>query len=312
MRRWDRLVETYIEGYTARGINPATVAATRSRLTRWGHWLKERRPRVAIERIDADLITRYIVSSSSFRAKATVYSTLSQMRGFGDFLVEQGLWLANPLRWMKGPRVSPYSRLPKRIDRAQMEAMWKEAAQMHGAFPPQLWVTVLALLYGTGLRRGELERLEVDAFDREQGILRIDGRKTGRERSVPLPEMVLRCLEVYLPARQNQLDKVGVLGQKALLVTRTGARLTGQSISNGIHALSRRAGVALHTLHQFRHTCASDLLEAGVHLADVQRILGHAVIQTTVRYVHIADPQRREAIGLHPLNQWLLPLQEAA
>jgi site-specific recombinase XerD len=293
------LVETYIEGYAARGINPASVAATRSRLVRWGQWLKQRRPRVAIERIDADLITRYIESCSSFRAKATVYSTLSQMRGFGDYLAAEGLWLANPLRWMKGPKVTPYSRLPKRIDRSQMEAMWQQ-------------VTVLALLYGTGLRRGELERLEIEALDREQGILRIDGRKTGCERCVPLPEMVLRCLEVYLPARQNQLDKVGVLGERALLVTRNGSRLSGQGISNGIHAISRRAGGSLHSLHQFRHTCASDLLEAGVHLADVQKILGHALIATTVRYVHIADPQRREAIGMHPLNGWLQPLREAA
>ena len=56
-----------------------------------------------IERIDADLITRYIASCSSFRAKATVYGTLSTMRGFGDYLVRQGLWTRNPLRWMKGP-----------------------------------------------------------------------------------------------------------------------------------------------------------------------------------------------------------------
>ena len=54
--------------------------------TRWGRWLKQRRPRVAIERIDANLITRYIASCSTFRAKATVYSTLSTMRGFGDYL----------------------------------------------------------------------------------------------------------------------------------------------------------------------------------------------------------------------------------
>jgi site-specific recombinase XerC len=40
------------------------------------------------------------------------------MRGFGDFLVRQGLWIQNPLRWMKGPKVTPYSHLPKRIDRA--------------------------------------------------------------------------------------------------------------------------------------------------------------------------------------------------
>ena len=74
----------------------------------------------------------------------------------------------------------------------------------------------------------------------------------------------------------------------------------------------RRAGVSIHSLHQFRHTCASDLLEAGVHLAQVQRILGHSGIATTVRYVHIADPQRRAAMHAHPLNDWLGLQREAA
>jgi site-specific recombinase XerD len=305
MRRWDRLLDTYMEEYRARGVSVETVMATEARLERWGRWLKKRRPRVAIERIDVQLITRYMASCASFRSKSTVYSTLSTMRGFGDYLVRQGLWKISPLRWMKGPKVSPYSRLPRRIDRAHMEAMWREAANCRGEYGSHLWVTVLALLYGTGLRRGELSRLSIDSFDRNEGLLRIDGRKTGRERSVPLPEMVLRCLEAYLPLRHNQLERTGHCGEQALLVSRHGLPLSGLSISNGVHGISRRAQVPFNSLHQFRHSCASDLLEAGVHLAQVQNILGHSVIATTVRYVHIADPQRREAIALHPINDWL-------
>lgn len=53
---------------------------------------------MSIERIDADLITRYIASCSSFRAKATVYGTLSAMRGFGDYLVRQGLLVTPKVR----------------------------------------------------------------------------------------------------------------------------------------------------------------------------------------------------------------------
>lgn len=312
MRRWDRLVDSYIEEYRARGIGEATVKATAGRLDRWGRWLKRRRPRVAIERIDADLVTGYIASCSSFRAKATVYGTLSTMRGFGDYLVRQSLWTKSPLRWMKGPKVTPYSRLPKRIDHAHMEALWREAANRRGEYSAHLWVTVLAMLYGTGLRRGELERLNLDCFDQTEGTLRIDGRKTGRERCVPLPQMVSRCLAAYLPRRHNILEHAGAIAEPALLVARGGERLRGESISNAIHAIARRAGVSIHSLHQFRHTCASDLLEAGVHLAQVQRILGHAGIGTTVRYVHIADPQRRAAMSAHPLNDWLTVQREAA
>jgi integrase/recombinase XerD len=272
--------------------------------------LKKRRPRVSIEDIGVDLITDYIAACASFRSKATVYGTLSTMRGFGDFLVRQGLWKLNPLRWMRGPQVSSYSRLPKRIDHAHMEAMWREAASRRGDYSAHLWVTVLAILYGTGLRRGELERLNVEAFDRSEATLRIDGRKTGRERCVPLPDVTLHCLEAYLPQRHNQLEQSGRLDESALLVSRNGKRLSGFAISNGVHAISRRAQVPIHSLHQFRHSCASDLLEAGVHLAEVQRVLGHSVISTTVRYIHIADPQRRAAIQLHPINAWLHCEQE--
>jgi site-specific recombinase XerD len=101
MRRWDRLLDSYIEEYAARGVCKESVAMNTARLERWGLWLKARRPRVSIERIDADSITRYIESCSSFKAKATVYGTLSTMRGFGDYLVRQGLWTKNPLRWQR-------------------------------------------------------------------------------------------------------------------------------------------------------------------------------------------------------------------
>jgi site-specific recombinase XerD len=294
-----------MEEYRARGVCEATVGHTESRLLRWGRWLKKRRPRVSIEQIGVDLITSYIAIGGSFRSKSTVYGTLSTMRGFGDFLVRQGLWKLNPLRWMKGPKVSPYSRLPKRIDRSHMEAMWLEATRRRGDYSAHLWVTILALLYGSGLRRGELSRLDIDAYDRTEGTLRINGRKTGYQRCLPLPETVLRCLEAYLPLRHNQLEQIGLIDERALLISRNGKRLSSFAISNGVHTISRSAQVPMHSLHQFRHTCASDLLEAGVHLAEVQRILGHCVIATTVRYVHIADPQRRAAIELHPVNQWL-------
>ena len=206
---------------------------------------------------------------------------------------------------MKGPKVTPYHRLPRRIDRAHMEALWHEAAHTQGEFSRTLWVTVLALLYGTGVRRGEVERLDLAAFDRNEATLRIDGRKTGRERCVPVSDLVYRCLEAYAPARHNVLERTGRLGERALLVSRRGERLTAQAISNSIHTFARRAGVPLVTVHQFRHSCASDLLEAGVHLAEVQRILGHQGIATTVRYAHIADPARRAAIARHPINDFL-------
>jgi integrase/recombinase XerD len=69
--------------------------------------------------------------------------------------------------------------------------------------------------------------------------------------------------------------------------------------------LAESAGVEGVTLHQFRHSCASDLLEGGATLPEVQRVLGHAAIESTVRYVAITDPNRNEAMKLHPINEFL-------
>jgi site-specific recombinase XerD len=76
-------------------------------------------------------------------------------------------------------------------------------------------------------------------------------------------------------------------------------------ISNGIHAISRRAQVPIHSLHQFRHSCASDLLESGVHLAQVQRILGHCSITQPQYLCAHRRSAARAAMTLHPINDWL-------
>jgi integrase/recombinase XerD len=298
-------MDAYLDECEARGLSAAMLGNVRRELERWGQWLKRRRPKPRLEEIDGPLVVRYIEERTTFRAKATVSSVMSRMRGMGDFLVRRGVWVANPLRWMQGPKLSPYHRMPRRIDGAAMQALWGAAAARRGAYRRQLEITVLALLYGTGLRRGELQRLNLEDWQHEDGMLCIDGRKTGRERSVPVPELVYRCVETYLPLRHNRLARLGCIDEPALLIGRDGQRLSEEAISLMVHRLARHAGVALGSLHQFRHSCASDLIASGARLPEVQRILGHSGIASTMRYLHIADPERAAAIARHPINGWL-------
>jgi site-specific recombinase XerD len=198
--------------------------------------------------------------------------------------------------------------LPRRIGSEHLGKIWEEAGKVRGVYQRQLAVAVLSLLYGTGLRRGELERLDLEDWKREENLLRIDGRKSGRERSVPLAEGIGRCLEAYVPYRQNQLERLGTQGEAAFLLDRQGKRLSAQSVGLLVHRLARRAQVPLVSLHQFRHTCASDLLENGASLSQVQQLLGHKGVGTTCRYLHVADPERARAMSKHPLNDYLKAL----
>lgn len=313
MQQWDRLVSAYMEHYTARGLSAERVEQVWRELDRWGSWLKRRRPRPKLESVGTELIVDYIRERNAFRAKSTLSSNVSTLRGFGEYLVHARVWSSNPLRWIRGPKLNPNARLPKRLGRTTMSKLWGAAAASRGMYARQLWVTVLSLFYGSGIRRGELSRLNLADWDGQQGVLHIDGRKTGRPRVVPVPELLWRCMESYLPHRQNQLERAGELGAESLFINRDGKRLSTTSISRGVHALAGRAGITLTSVHQFRHSCASDLLEEGLTLPEVKAVLGHQAITTTVRYVHINDPQKHEAVKNHPINEWLKPMtQEVA
>jgi site-specific recombinase XerD len=306
MRRWDRLVEEYVEGCRARGLAEGSLERIQGELDRWGTWLKRRRPRPRLEEIDSQLIIAYVRSRTAFRAKPTVAGAVSTMRGMGEFLVWRGVWSSNPLRWLRGPKLDPRARVPRRIGLEQMEQLWAAAARQRGSYHRHLWTAVLSVLYGTGLRRGELERLDLSSWDREEGTLVVDGRKTGWMRRVPVPDLAERCLESYLPQRQLQLERTCRWGEAALFVSHLGERLSGAAVSRGVSRLARQAGLEGVTLHAFRHSCASDLLEAGVRVPEVQQLLGHRAVITTVRYLEIADRQRHAAMALHPINDLLV------
>jgi len=303
MRRWDLLVEGYTRECEARGLAPVTVFNRRQELDRCGSWLKHRRPRVNLEQLDSELLIGYMRGRGTFRSKATVAAAVSMLRCMGEYLVAQSVWTKNPLRWIRGPKLDPRMCLPRRIDKADMDRLWDEAGKRDPKAREAI-MCLLALLYGTGLRRGELERLDLADWDRENGVLTVDGRKTGQERKVPVGAGVWRRIEAYLPVRQNRLEATGRVEEPAFMVGRLGKRMRGDSISSAVRICAKAAGIPFVSLHQFRHSCAADLLESGATMPEVKAVLGHAVIQTTMRSVYIVYRVRRRV-----LPKWLLVIE---
>jgi len=294
-----------MEEYEVTGKAVETVTAMRRELDRWGTWLKNLRPRPALEEVPADLIIRYLRGRGAYRAKATLSSAMSKLRCMGEFLVREGIWLSNPLRWLRGPKLDIRSRLPRRISPEVMRGLWEAAAAHRYGYHRSVWVTLLSIFYGTGMRRGDVCQLNVSDWCRDEGLLLVRNSKTGQARRVPVPAVTWQCLEAYLPKRQNHLESLGSVDESALFVGRYGGRLTATAISRGLQKLGRGCSETPITMHQFRHTCASDLLEAGVCLPDVQQLLGHQCIGTTMRYLHVADPQLHQAVKVHPINEIL-------
>ena len=148
MRRWDVLVDRYIQTCESRGLTQGTVKSRASELSRFGQWLKKRRPRPRLDQVDSDLVVRYISDRSAFRSRSTVSSVFSHLRGMGEFLVQESVWPQNPLRWIRGPKIDHWRRLPKRIDQEHLKALWDAAQGRRQEHARYQAVCVLAILYG--------------------------------------------------------------------------------------------------------------------------------------------------------------------
>ncbi|MCP4445635.1 MAG: hypothetical protein GY811_09900 [Myxococcales bacterium] len=87
-------MDSYIDECRVRGLADSTIEKRQCELERSGVWLKKQRPRVAVGAIDVELVTGYIQSRKTFRAKASVASAMSELRCMGEFLVREGEWRA--------------------------------------------------------------------------------------------------------------------------------------------------------------------------------------------------------------------------
>jgi integrase/recombinase XerC len=151
------------------------------------------------------------------------------------------------------------------------------------------------LLYGSGLRVGELVGLDAQASTKARGWIDLEGGeahvlgKGSKRRTVPVGSKAIAALQRWLAVR-GQTVQAGGEGevQTALFVGRHGTRLTAQSIWQRLKRRSLLAGLAtpVHP-HMLRHSFASHVLQSSGDLRAVQELLGHANITTTQVYTRL-------------------------
>jgi integrase/recombinase XerD len=151
---------------------------------------------------------------------------------------------------------------------------------------------VLTTLLTTGIRIGELVSATRRDLSSADGVLHIKG-KGDRERKVYLPGRQAHASMNAFLARRDRIRQA----EDALLVTAEGFPVTSQQIRRRLKSLASFAGITRRvTPHMLRHTAATQLLEAGVDIRYVQRLLGHASIATTEIYTHVRDVALRDQL----------------
>ena len=152
---------------------------------------------------------------------------------------------------------------------------------------------VIAILYSGGLRRAEVTKLELSDYNQEESMLKVHGKRS-KERTVYLVEGAVAALEAWLEIRGDESGSIFVTVNKGnnLVMAKP---LKPQGIYYILKRRAKRAGVKSFTPHDFRRTFVGDLLDAGIDIAIVAKMAGHASVNTTARYDRRPERAKQEA-----------------
>ncbi len=154
---------------------------------------------------------------------------------------------------------------------------------------------IVSIFAYTGIRVGELCKLDIQDADIEEGIIQIHSGKGDRDRIVIMPQECKDILAKYLIKRYE------MSGDPApLILTRRGRRYDPSSVERLIKHSAEKAGLKKKvTPHVLRHTFATSVLRNGGDIRFIQQILGHASVATTQIYTHVDDGMLREMYDKH-------------
>ena len=276
------MLDDFARALTSSSAN--TVAAYRSDVLLFAEWV-ERSGIGSPADVDRLLLRRYVASLTTRQfARRTIARKVAALRRYYSFLRQRGLVDADPtvaLRATAGP-----GRLPRVLDHREVSGLLDPpTVETEPRWRRLRDDAVLEVLYGSGVRVGELCGLDVDAVDLATGAVTVWG-KGGKERRVPLSTPAIEALRAWIPVR---CEVVAVGTGAALFGNERGVRLSPRDVRR---IIDRRSPRPTHP-HALRHSFATHLLDGGADLRVVQDLLGHSDVATTQRYTHVSKQRLR-------------------
>lgn len=243
----------------------------------------------AVSESDIEAYLTYMKHKDPPYASSTIARKVAAIKSFYNYLTAQGVVDENPTMEIDSPKVK--KRLPQTLTFAEVERLLDAPAQ--GQSPKNLRdLTLLNILYETGMRVTEVVSIQLSDVDMERSILSSPTRQ-GDAREIPFDETTAALLAAYLAEGRPQLAKDR--HEQALFLNHRGEKLTRQGLWLIIKGYARQAGLNTEvTPHTLRHSFAVHRLSKGSKLEDIQRLLGHANISTTQIYTQMEPSEESE------------------
>jgi integrase/recombinase XerC len=243
--------------------------------------------------VDRLVLRRYLAYLGTRRmAKRSIARKAAALRRYFAWLARTGVLATDPSSRLTAPRGE--GRLPHVLKWDELETLL--ADQAPAGEPADLRDrAVVELLYGSGLRVGELCGLRPADADLVRGQVLVWG-KGSKQRQLPMSEPSVEALRAWVEAGRRAMVTAETPAD-ALFVNRRGHRLTPRDVRR---ILDRRAVSPTHP-HALRHTFATHLLDGGADLRAVQELLGHSDLATTQLYTHVSKERLRTVYdATHP------------
>jgi site-specific recombinase XerD len=267
-----------------RKLSPHTTRAYELDLAGFTQFLGKRG---AVSSCDKTVIHNYVRHLFDVRTlkESSVKRHLATLRSMFRWLEEDGQVSEDPFRGAR-IRIRMPKRLPRVIARADLRRLLlhEQSDEQPPSFADLTAYVATELLFATGMRVSELAGLLDAAVDVEDGTISIIG-KGNRQRRVYVPDDIKSLLRDYRTARDRSPSTADTF-----LVNSRGNAASAQMIRRLVRLHGERSEVRDRvTPHMFRHSVATYLLEEGVDIRYVQRLLGHRSISTTEMYTQVAD-----------------------
>lgn len=260
---------------------------TTSQLTLLLRWMAAHAPLSSYADLTPQLWFAYV--DARLDCGISLVTTNNELRAFQcwlRFLEEQGKVASSRLLLVK--ELDEGDRLPRDVPveqiRAFLQAIESAAGSAHGwvrraGVMDRAW---FLLMIHSGLRTGEIRRLKLAEVDWENKRVRVEQSKGLKDRFVPLSAATLSALKAYLAVRGPREDL-----PENLFIFRHGP-LSESYCYERLRTYGKSLGIKA-TPHQFRHSCATLLLNAGAPILTVQTIMGHKFVDTTLGYARLYD-----------------------